>query len=187
MALTINHQTNDISATSGSVTIDGASAGGGSLNHLSTQTVTVSTASVIFSSGVVSGYDYYKIFFDGNLTTGGGNLKLRVYDGGTEITTGYRTGIDRTGGGALSGNAAFFHITDITTRNQIIAEIDIGANTSNPRMISQHYSEESGSQTLGISGGIQTATVTNLNGFKIFPTSGSISSAKISLYGVSQS
>lgn len=29
MALTINHQTNDISATSGSVTIDGASAGGG--------------------------------------------------------------------------------------------------------------------------------------------------------------
>lgn len=29
MALTINHQTNDISATSGSVTIDGAAAGGG--------------------------------------------------------------------------------------------------------------------------------------------------------------
>jgi len=185
MALTINHQTNDISATSGSVTLDGSAVGGGALNHISTQTVTSSTASVTFSS--VSGYDYYKIFFDGNLTTGGGNLKLRIYDGGTEITTGYRTGIDRTGGGALSGNAAFFHITDITARNQIIAEIDIGANTSNPRMISQHYSEESGSQTLGISGGIQTATVTNLNGFKIYPTSGSISSAKISLYGVTQS
>jgi hypothetical protein len=29
MALTINHQTNDISATSGSVTIDGAALGGG--------------------------------------------------------------------------------------------------------------------------------------------------------------
>ena len=29
MALTINHQTNDISATSGSVTIDGAAPGGG--------------------------------------------------------------------------------------------------------------------------------------------------------------
>ena len=29
MALTINHQTNDISATSGSVTIDGAAVGGG--------------------------------------------------------------------------------------------------------------------------------------------------------------
>jgi hypothetical protein len=29
MSLTINHQTNDISATSGSVTIDGASIGGG--------------------------------------------------------------------------------------------------------------------------------------------------------------
>lgn len=29
MALTINHQTNDISATSGSMTIDGAAVGGG--------------------------------------------------------------------------------------------------------------------------------------------------------------
>ena len=29
MAITINHQTNDISATSGSLTIDGAAAGGG--------------------------------------------------------------------------------------------------------------------------------------------------------------
>ena len=29
MSLTINHQTNDISATSGSVTIDGAAPGGG--------------------------------------------------------------------------------------------------------------------------------------------------------------
>lgn len=29
MALTINHQTNDISATSGTVTIDGAEVGGG--------------------------------------------------------------------------------------------------------------------------------------------------------------
>ena len=38
MALTINHQTNDISATSGSVTIDGAAVGGGgasSINDLS--------------------------------------------------------------------------------------------------------------------------------------------------------
>lgn len=33
MALTINHQTNDISATSGSMTIDGASAGGPSTTY----------------------------------------------------------------------------------------------------------------------------------------------------------
>jgi len=31
MSLTINHQTNDISATSGSVTIDGAALGGGAI------------------------------------------------------------------------------------------------------------------------------------------------------------
>jgi len=186
MALTINHETNDISATSGSVTLDGSAVGGGgSLNHISTQTVTSSTASVTFSS--VSGYDYYKIFFSGDLTAGGGSLKMRFLDGGTEISSGYRTGIHRTGGGVLSGSASELHITDVSSRGQISAEISIGANTSYPRMLALHYSEESGNQSFGRSGGIPSASVTNLNGFKIFPTSGTISSAKISLYGVSQS
>jgi len=53
MALTINHQTNDISATSGSVTIDGAAAGGGgggALEFVSKTTVSSSVSQVDFTS-----------------------------------------------------------------------------------------------------------------------------------------
>jgi len=39
MAITINHQTNDISATSGSLTIDGAAAGGGGPVRLATASI----------------------------------------------------------------------------------------------------------------------------------------------------
>jgi hypothetical protein len=44
MAVTINHQTNDISATSGSMTIDGVAAGGGGTNVGSTTSDTTITA-----------------------------------------------------------------------------------------------------------------------------------------------
>ena len=52
MALTINHQTNDISATSGSVTIDGAAAGGGggALEFISK--TTLSSTSVVEYTGL---------------------------------------------------------------------------------------------------------------------------------------
>jgi|DEB0MinimDraft_12_1074336.scaffolds.fasta_scaffold07862_5 hypothetical protein len=62
MALTINHQTNDISATSGSVTIDGASAGGGPMVHISTTTLSSAAANVEFS-GLGTTYEYYKLFY----------------------------------------------------------------------------------------------------------------------------
>lgn len=52
MALTINHQTNDISATSGSVTIDGAAAGGG--GSLTTASISGSTQTVDFTKDIVT-------------------------------------------------------------------------------------------------------------------------------------
>ena len=184
MALTINHETNDISATSGSVTLDGAAAGG-ALSHISTQTVTSSTASVTFSN--VSGYDYYKIFFDGDLSTGGGQLRMTFLDGGTEVTTGYNTVLVRNGGSNTGTDAAHMFVSDFTSRSQIIAEISIGGDTSNPRIISSFSGREGGNYIVGVSSGMQTASVTTLNGFKIFAGTGTIDAAKISLYGVSQS
>ena len=51
MAITINHQTNDISATSGSITLDGAAAGGGgALEFVSKTTVSSSVSQVDFTS-----------------------------------------------------------------------------------------------------------------------------------------
>jgi len=64
MALTINHQTNDISATSGSVTIDGSAAGGGgAMTFISTTELSSSATSVSFT-GLDNTYPVYKIFYN---------------------------------------------------------------------------------------------------------------------------
>ena len=52
MALTINHQTNDISATSGSMTIDGSAVGGG--GSLSTAAISGSSQTVDFTKDIVT-------------------------------------------------------------------------------------------------------------------------------------
>jgi hypothetical protein len=85
MAITINHQTNDISATSGSLTIDGSAVGGGggAWNLISTATVTSSVSSIEFTG--VSGYTQYFLMLD--VSTNYSNVTMRfgidgVYDDG---------------------------------------------------------------------------------------------------------
>ena len=62
MSLTINHQTNDISASSGSMTVDGAAAGGGTTFIASSGTIS-NAASVVFTQFDASKYDNYQFFF----------------------------------------------------------------------------------------------------------------------------
>ena len=64
MAITINHQTNDISATSGSLTIDGASAGGGAWTVVSSYS---STSDAINTFTGLSGYDFYRLYLSVNV------------------------------------------------------------------------------------------------------------------------
>ena len=85
MSITINHQTNDISATSGSLTIDGAAAGGGggAWNLINTATVTSSVSSIEFTG--VSGYTQYFLMLD--VSVNYSNVTMRfgidgVYDDG---------------------------------------------------------------------------------------------------------
>jgi len=85
MAVTINHQTNDISATGGSLAIDGAAVGGGggAWNLISTATVTSSVSSIEFTG--VSGYTQYFLMLD--VSTNYSNVTMRfgidgVYDDG---------------------------------------------------------------------------------------------------------
>ena len=63
MSLTINHQTNDISATSGSVTLDGSAVGGGAYNLLQTVTADNSGGSITIGSSSLfsSTYKSYEI------------------------------------------------------------------------------------------------------------------------------
>jgi len=61
MALTINHQTNDISATSGSMTIDGSAVGGGgggAFNLISTTTISSAVSSIEFT-GLTTYANYF--------------------------------------------------------------------------------------------------------------------------------
>lgn len=78
MALTINHQTNDISATSGSVTIDGAAVGGGG-GAWTTVSSYSSTSDAVNTFSSLSGYDVYKLFIAVNVNgSATGTPYLRV-------------------------------------------------------------------------------------------------------------
>jgi len=61
MSLTINHQTNDISATSGSVTLDGSAVGGSLVFIASSGAISDGAASVVFSGQFdASKFHHYK-------------------------------------------------------------------------------------------------------------------------------
>lgn len=89
MSLTINHQTNDISATSGSVTIDGAAAGGGAWNLISTTTVSSTVSEAVIA--LTGSYTEYRILvhnWQTIATNGGNDILLRVGTGSSTFLSG---------------------------------------------------------------------------------------------------
>jgi hypothetical protein len=87
MAITINHQTNDISATSGSLTIDGAAVGGGA--SLISSATASNDGSIEFTLDN-STYSSYQVVLDSLLpATDGANLYMRFSsDGGSTFDSG---------------------------------------------------------------------------------------------------
>ena len=73
MSLSINHQTNDISASSGSMTIDGAAVGGGGggggAMELVTHTVTSSSATSVIFDNLNDDYATYKLVMNWTLAS----------------------------------------------------------------------------------------------------------------------
>lgn len=89
MAITINHQTNDISATSGSLTIDGSAAGGGggALEFVSKTTISSSITSVELTG--LTSYTNYLVVFNIGMGTGARfMLQLSEDNGSTYKTNG---------------------------------------------------------------------------------------------------
>lgn len=85
MSVTINHQTNDISATSGSLTIDGAAVGGGAYTLLSTATVSTALTEVVVAlSGTYQEYLVVVQNWLSDATNGGNDIMLRT---GTDAST----------------------------------------------------------------------------------------------------
>ncbi len=78
MALTINHETNDISATSGSVTLDGSSAGG-NFTLVSETTVSSHTGSFVFTKSTYSAYERIIIYFQNMISSTTDSTFFRPY------------------------------------------------------------------------------------------------------------
>lgn len=189
MAITINHQTNDISATSGSLTIDGSAAGGGAWNLISTTTVTSAVTSVDFTS--IGSYDRYVLKWD--CTMDGSQLtRIRIYDNGSLLTssnysfirTGFSgltssqttsTGVIGTAG--LQTQIGTFEISATEARAPYRLEVGGFGTTS-----------DTGETTIASGGMKSTYTFTSLTGLSLTTTAATavILTGRFSLYGLSQ-
>ena len=196
MALTINHQTNDISATSGSVTIDGAAAGGGgAMTFISTTELSSSATSVSFT-GLDNTYPVYKIFYNyerSSTTTQyvmwrgtiSGSSVNSIYsyhllvDAAEDQDTGnnYTGSIFQLNDGLLgSGELTFYGIGESNTPITAHGNGLVGDRSSAPYMNNQLHAGMGEAQT-GTWDGIELVTF-----FDSLP-----SGTKISLYGIKDS
>jgi hypothetical protein len=137
MAITVNHQTNDISATSGSVTIDGAAIGGADILLLSTTTISSSVSSVDIS--LTGSHDIYMVEISdlkSSLTSSStGILRMRVSDDGgatfestnTQYITAGRQVYSGDNSGTGAGGAGFFRTTESGFEGSYIPLSYIGA------------------------------------------------------------
>ena len=135
MAITINHQTNDISATSGSVTIGGAAAGG-SYELIASQSVTSLVASVSFTGLSMANYSALRIIgrgiqynttptiyvrlidtSDNDITATNYNSQVLDADNGTLTalyTSGGRDEWLACGSGVVSASTDVFYMADFS-------------------------------------------------------------------------
>lgn len=195
MAITVNHQTNDISATSGSLTIDGAAVGGGAYNLIGTTTVTSNVASVDFTG--LTSYDHYvavidNLYMSANTTA----LELQVLNSGTPDVTAYRFE-------HYYGNQGTWSFLGSTNSANIVLLRDVGnldsvrgsalVNISGLNIANRAVIYSTGVSFLNNTGryGPQIASGSNYNnaavrdGVRFKATSGSISGGIFALYGIS--
>ncbi len=198
MALTINHQTNDISATSGSVTIDGAAAGGGggALEFISK--TTLSSTSVVEYTGLTAGDTYFFTFNDLIRSNTSAHVQSQFLDGNDAALTAsnYGTKVIQNGSANLTKNEVdrMFNVYPTYLANNsvfgyayITINSDRGAfNTSYIRAnfngTDHGYSTES-AQT-GCYGAFSTSPTGGISGVKIFPSGGTFTSGTFNFYKV---
>ena len=152
MSLTINHQTNDISASSGSMTIDGSAIGGGSAGvHtlINTTKITSSTTSITVT-GIDAKYSMIFVVYGLQGPTNWGSAKLDlgvngVFNSAGEYTTGSDTKnyMQLCGGWAREQNAGRVRIYNLgsATKTKIVSRhIEVEAQAS-PTWISDTQNE----------------------------------------------
>lgn len=198
MSLTINHQTNDISATSGSVTLDGSAVGGGggAMTFISTTELSSSATSVSFT-GLDNTYPVYKLFYNyEKSSTSAQYLMWKGAISGSAVSNIYSYhllvhasedqdyGNSYTGslcqnndGLLVSGELTFYGIGESNTPIIAHGHGIVGDRSSEPYMNNQLHAGMGEAQT-GTWNGIELVT---------FFAGGAQAGAKFSLYGIKDS
>ena len=197
MALTIIHQTNDISATSGSVTIDGAAAGGGGGALEFVSKTTLSSTSVVEYTGLTAGDTYFFTFNDLIRSSTSAYFQSQFLDGNDAALTAnnYGTRIIQNGSSNLAKNQVdrMWNIITPYANNSVsgYAYISITAdrgtfNTSYIRAnfngTDHGYSTESAQS--GCYGAFSSSPTGGISGVKMFPSTGTFTSGTFNFYKV---
>ena len=182
MSLTINHQTNDISATSGSMTIDGSAVGGGcggAFNLISTTTISSAVSSIEFT-GLTTYANYFMLLsasmnystltmrygINGTYDSGNNYKNTTSSSGSAQFdvnTSGYRYGV--------SGNLYIYDLARTSTGNYRIGGYSFygQASGSSNSYLLEHYGGYWGQQ-----------------GSNCIELTASFNNGTVSLYGISE-
>jgi hypothetical protein len=196
MAITINHQTNDISATSGSLTIDGAAVGGGA--SLISSATASNDGSIEFTLDN-STYSSYQVVLDSLLpATDGANLYMRFSsDGGSTFDSGasdYEYAARNVASNGVASdksdeNASEFIISDqigtAAGETGVSGKADLTPSGGGHPSVRWQFSRVSSGNFLGYQrgGGERRATV-EVDAIQFLMSTGNIASGIIYLYGL---
>ena len=190
MALTINHQTNDISATSGSMTIDGSAigGGGGAWNLISTTTVTSSVSTVDFTS--IGTYKRYVLKWDCSMNATA-VVKIQIYDNGTLVTSSDYVMLRGAFASYLAVQTTFSGIITSAGVDKQIGQLEISA--VEPRLPFKMEvggivgTGDTGERTFTAGALKSTYSLTSFTGLRFGTTGGNnIDTGRFALYGLSQ-
>lgn len=190
MALTINHQTNDISATSGSMTIDGSAigGGGGAWNLISTTTVTSNVSTVDFTS--IGTYKRYVLKWDCTMNSSA-LITIRIYDNGSLVTSSDYVMMRGAMASYLAVQTASTRWLASTGMQTQIGYLEISA--VEPRLpfrmevAGLSGTSDTGQITFSTGGLKSTYSLTSFSGLQLGTTgTNDIATGRFSLYGLSQ-
>lgn len=194
MSITINHQTQDISATSGSVTVNG-NAVANSMTLIST--ATASSSATIDFTGLTSAYKNYKVIVNNAVPASATNLCLRTstnngtsYDSGAGnyYSTHTNSGNTTWNYGQASDDRAYINLNslDNTSSNGGTSFTLTLPNPSAANIATWYITGFEYGTDLGafIGGGYRNQTTGAVNAIRFFAYSGNIASGTFKLYGI---
>jgi len=191
MSLTINHQTNDISASSGSVTIGGtAVGGGGGAMELVTHTVVSSSATSVVFDNLNDDYVTYRLVMDWALSSQQSSYpNIRFYDGSTALSnyTIHRSASGNQSNASGQSEINLVYETSSYYFNSIVNIWGIGL-TNKPIQVSAVTNSSTSANSLTDVGAHRAATNVTPDKIEIRATWSNIpAGARLSLYGLKSS